>query len=179
MVLKGEIQLNLNYLLLFWCQLTWHPSTPHGRWWWHVLFWISGKNLLTECSVNWFFHVFGFVTGSYRGSLGELFLAADWQVRVFGLSGLVDRPSDHLPIQTISSVWMHGQEIPLHPLLLSNMTGMPQENLQFSCLPNRTKPLRQTLSGSARVLKMFRWLNCLGITPHRKKYPPKTGSFIT
>ena len=47
------------------------------------------------------------VTGTRRGSLGTLFVLADWQVRVFWSSGLVDRPSDLLYIRTIFlSEWM-------------------------------------------------------------------------
>ena len=39
--------------------------------------------------------------GAVKGSLGVLFVLEDWQVRVFWLSGLVDRPSDRLCIHTI------------------------------------------------------------------------------
>ena len=36
-----------------------------------------------------------------QGSLGASFVSADWQVRVFWLSGIVDRPSNHLYIRNI------------------------------------------------------------------------------
>ena len=38
-------------------------------------------------------------------SLGASLVLADWQVRVFGSSGLIDRTSDHLYVQTIN---LHG-----------------------------------------------------------------------
>ena len=42
------------------------------------------------------------VTGPRRGSLGVSFLLSDWQVRVFCLSGFVDRTYDRLYVHTIS-----------------------------------------------------------------------------
>ena len=36
-----------------------------------------------------------------RESLGELFVPVDFQVRVFGTSGIVYRPSEHLSVQNI------------------------------------------------------------------------------
>ena len=48
--------------------------------------------------VNWAgFHVMRL--GS--GSMGVLFVVADWRVRVFGSSSLVDIPSDHLYVRSI------------------------------------------------------------------------------
>ena len=36
-----------------------------------------------------------------RGVLGASFVTADWQVRMFGLSGLVDRPYKRMYVRTI------------------------------------------------------------------------------
>ena len=41
------------------------------------------------------------VTVTWRGSLGALSVPADWQVRVFGSSGIIGRPSDRLYVRTI------------------------------------------------------------------------------
>ena len=41
------------------------------------------------------------VMGAQSGPLGALFVLTDWRVRVFGSSGLVARPYDHLSIWTI------------------------------------------------------------------------------
>ena len=46
--------------------------------------------------------VIGFVTGPLNMSLGVLFVLADWQVGMFGLSGIVDRPSDRLFVWNIT-----------------------------------------------------------------------------
>ena len=42
-----------------------------------------------------------YVTGTLSGSLGGFLVLEDWQVRVFGKSGIVDRPSDRLYVRTI------------------------------------------------------------------------------
>ena len=42
------------------------------------------------------------VTGTRKWYLGASFVVAYWWVRVFGRSGLVDRPSDHIYVCTIS-----------------------------------------------------------------------------
>ena len=39
---------------------------------------------------------------------GSHFTQEDWQVRVFGSPGPIDRPSDRLSIRTAASVWVHG-----------------------------------------------------------------------
>ena len=39
--------------------------------------------------------------GREGGSLGASFILADWRVRVFWLSGIIDRPSDRLHVHTI------------------------------------------------------------------------------
>ena len=41
------------------------------------------------------------VTGPWSGSLGASFVSADWRVRVFWSSGVVNRPSEHLYVYTI------------------------------------------------------------------------------
>ena len=41
------------------------------------------------------------VMGTRSGSLGALFVLADWQLRVFWSFGLIDRPSDRLYVRTI------------------------------------------------------------------------------
>ena len=41
------------------------------------------------------------VTGPWRGSLGATFVPVDWQVRMFGQSGLIYRPSGHIYVRTI------------------------------------------------------------------------------
>ena len=40
--------------------------------------------------------------GPRRGSLGASFIPVDWRVKVFGLSGLVDRPSENMFVHTIT-----------------------------------------------------------------------------
>ena len=62
------------------------------------------------------------VTGCKSGSLGTLCVAVDWRVRVFMSYGIVDRPSDHMFIQTRASVWVHGQTIELQSLKTINYT---------------------------------------------------------
>ena len=39
------------------------------------------------------------------GYLGALFVLQDWRARVFGTSGIVDRPSDRLYVSTIHMSW--------------------------------------------------------------------------
>ena len=39
--------------------------------------------------------------GLRNGSLDESFVTADWIVNVYELFGILDGPSDHLPVQTI------------------------------------------------------------------------------
>ena len=46
-------------------------------------------------------YFFRYVTGLRSGSWGALLVPADWQVRVFGLFGIVDRPSERLYIHNI------------------------------------------------------------------------------
>ena len=41
------------------------------------------------------------VMGPWSGSLEELFVALDWQLRVFWLSGIINIPSDHIYACTI------------------------------------------------------------------------------
>ena len=41
------------------------------------------------------------VTGPRSGSLGALLVPADWQVRLFGVSGIIDIMSNRLYIYTI------------------------------------------------------------------------------
>ena len=49
---------------------------------------------------GWKFPVY--VTGPIRWSLGASLVPSYWQVRVFGTSDIVDRPSDHLYLRTIN-----------------------------------------------------------------------------
>ena len=49
-----------------------------------------------------FIYLICFVTGPWRGSLGALFVSENWRVRVLWSYGLVDRPSDHLCVRTIT-----------------------------------------------------------------------------
>ena len=42
-----------------------------------------------------------YVTGPRSGSLVASLVPVGWQVRVFGISGLIDRPSDHMYVRTI------------------------------------------------------------------------------
>ena len=42
------------------------------------------------------------LTGTWSGYMGALFISEDWQVRVICSSGLVDRPSGHLYVHTIT-----------------------------------------------------------------------------
>ena len=114
--------------------------------------------------------------GTWQESLGALFVSEDWKVRVFWSSSPVDRTSDHLYIHMYySSVWVHGNTLPLHTLLFSGMNVLPQENLRFSCLPWRIIPLRQTLPGTTMAMKCFRRLICLGYHPYQKNILQELG----
>ena len=45
--------------------------------------------------------IVSYVMGPRRGTQEASFVPADWQVRVFDPSGLIDRPSDNISMQTI------------------------------------------------------------------------------
>ena len=88
-----------------WCWQLWlqlYDLTNHSKKNLTYLAWIS---LFHPCAlVLWceqqtlYLHS---ITGPWRGSLGESFVPADWQVSIFGSFGLVDRHSDCLYIWTI------------------------------------------------------------------------------
>ena len=42
------------------------------------------------------------VAGPRRGVSGMLSVSEDWQVRVFRICGIIDRPADHLQIRSIT-----------------------------------------------------------------------------
>ena len=58
-------------------------------------FWLSNKKEVVNRSNG------QVVTGPKIRSRGALLIRADWQVRVFGLSGLVDRLSECMSVRTI------------------------------------------------------------------------------
>ena len=71
------------------------------------------------------------VTGVCSVSLGTSMVLVDWQVRVFGPSILVDRPSDHLYVRTITMSGCMGRRSHYKPSinhgLLLNSPDMSHE----------------------------------------------------
>ena len=65
------------------------------------------------------------------GSLGASYVAADWQVRVFGLSGIVNIPYGHLSVSNISYVWVHGHIIEFKRIYLTMVDILRTDN--FKC----------------------------------------------
>ena len=79
---------------------TWHVNgqalgaTEQCLWWyWHLR--ALGRRHRRRLSVSVKRSGF-YITGPWSGSLGESLVPADWRLRVFGMSVLVYRPSDHL-----------------------------------------------------------------------------------
>ena len=61
------------------------------------------SQMFTQCTIypNFPWSSMHIVTGPWTGSLGGASVPSYWQVRVFGSSGIVDRPCDHLYVITI------------------------------------------------------------------------------
>ena len=105
------------------------------------------------------------VTGTWSGSLGVLFIPADWLVKFFRLSGLVD--IIYLTVYTnvlfiCLGTWSDNPITP--PFLINNhwpITGKPYD----ICLPWLINPLWKPSPGTTRTLSFFRWPNFLGRPP--------------
>ena len=101
----------------------------------------------------------------------------NWRVRVFVLSGIVDRSYEYMSICIKASVWLQGNMLALKPLFFSSMTGLIQEKLCLRLIIWIVIPLRQTLPGSARVLNLFRKLKRLGCPPDQTSILHELGGY--
>ena len=106
----------------------------------------------------------GLATGMWRGSLGASFASTDWQVRVFWLSSIVDRPSDCLYVRTITLSGCMDIRSCYIPFLIKH-------DYQFGRTPIGVRitwintPLRQPPPETTRALNFFRLLRWLGLPP--------------
>ena len=98
------------------------------------------------------------------GYLGASLLLADWWVRVFWSSGIIDRQSNRLYVRTINLsgyIYIHSNYIPFY----SQAWLACNRKTQDLAAPTwRIIPLRHPPPGTTRALKIFRRLNCLGYT---------------
>ena len=93
-------------------------------------------------------HHFPIVTEPWIGSLRASFIAADWQVRVFWSSGLVDRPSGHMYVRTITlSGCMY---ILSHYILFSSQAWLAfhRKTCALSASPEELSPYNSPRRGS-------------------------------
>ena len=131
-----------------------------------------------DTNLCWYQHP---VTGPWRGSLGASLVSADSRVRVFWLSGLVDRPSERLYVHTYVILLCMGalKDAPFSsPLLLSHdwpHTGKPA--LYLPLLNNY--PLTAVPVRYHQVPENFQTTELPGESPRLKQYPPRTGRLIT
>ena len=116
------------------------------------------------CIVIFKYFVWALVMGSWSGSQGALAVPSDWQVRVFWMSGLIDRQSDRLYISTIPLYGCMDRRSCCIPFFLNNYCPFGRTTIGVR-IPSIIVPLRHPSIGITRALNFFRQLNCLGRPP--------------
>ena len=117
------------------------------------------------------------VMGPWRGSLGASFVSADWKVRVFWLSGLIDRPSDRMYVLTIpmcGCMYRHSSYIPFSS---QAWLAYHRKTRAFSASPEELSPYSGPFRGPPGTWK-FQTTELPGVSPRPKQYPQSTGRLI-
>ena len=103
--------------------------------------WVNFWGYLTIILLLWqMFVICVLVTGPWSGYLGASFVSANWGVRVFWSSGLVDRPSDRIYVRTITLSGCMGRRSRYIPFYYQSWLAWHRKTFDLAASPEELSP---------------------------------------